>query len=168
MNWAFAGTVSVILHVVVLALFAWSGSEGESHATRGLESNVLESAVSETARAEKPDEQPEPKAEPKAKAEPKPKVEPKVKVESKVKPEPARADPVKPAEKTPEKVREPEREPPQVAVETYVVKKGDMLTHIAQGRNVTLQELARLNGTTVKKLSNLRVGQKIKLPKKAD
>ena len=46
----------------------------------------------------------------------------------------------------------------------YVVKRGDTLTALAKECGLTVQELATLNGKSVKKLSNLWVGQKIKLP----
>lgn len=46
----------------------------------------------------------------------------------------------------------------------YVVKRGDTLTALAKECGLTVQELAALNGKTVKKMSNLWVGQKIKLP----
>ena len=46
----------------------------------------------------------------------------------------------------------------------YVVKRGDTLTALAKECGITVQELAALNGKSVKKLSNLWVGQKIKLP----
>jgi len=45
----------------------------------------------------------------------------------------------------------------------YVVRPGDNLTRIAEKDKSTFEELAKLNDTTVKKLSRLRVGQKIKL-----
>lgn len=48
-------------------------------------------------------------------------------------------------------------------VKEYVVKKGDNLTLIARRSGCSLEELAKLNNTTVKKLSNLWVGQKIKV-----
>jgi LysM repeat protein len=46
----------------------------------------------------------------------------------------------------------------------YVVKRGDTLTALAKECGLTVQELATLNGKSVKKLSNLWVGQKIRLP----
>ena len=49
-------------------------------------------------------------------------------------------------------------------VKLYVVKRGDTLTALAKECGLTVQELATLNGKSVKKLSNLWVGQKIKLP----
>ena len=65
-----------------------------------------------------------------------------------------------------EQVKEPkEPEAPRRGVITYTVKKGDSLTALAKGAACTVSELAKLNGKTVKALSNLRVGQKIKLPK---
>lgn len=49
--------------------------------------------------------------------------------------------------------------------EVYVVKKGDTLTSVARSCGCTKAELAKLNKTTVAKLANLRLGQRIKVPK---
>jgi LysM repeat protein len=46
----------------------------------------------------------------------------------------------------------------------YVVKRGDTLTALARECGVSVQELAALNGKSVKKFSALWVGQKIKIP----
>ena len=46
----------------------------------------------------------------------------------------------------------------------YVVKRGDTLTAIAKGCGLTISELAKLNGSSVKKLSGLKIGQRLKLP----
>ena len=47
--------------------------------------------------------------------------------------------------------------------DVYVVKKGDTLTAIAKRCGMTLAELAKLNGSSVQKLSNLKIGQKLKV-----
>lgn len=47
---------------------------------------------------------------------------------------------------------------------SYTVRSGDNLTHLARNCGLTTAELAALNGTDVKKLANLKVGQVIKLP----
>jgi len=54
---------------------------------------------------------------------------------------------------------------PKVATETYVVKRGDTLTSIAKARGCTIADLAKINGVKLKKLSNVWVGQHIKVPK---
>lgn len=50
-----------------------------------------------------------------------------------------------------------------VKLESYVVKSGDTLTALAKGCDSTPAELAKLNGVSLKELSDLKVGQKIKL-----
>lgn len=69
---------------------------------------------------------------------------------------PVSAQPVRPAQ-------EASRPASDAAPKYYVVKRGDNLTRIAARDGSTIAELAKLNGTTVKKLSNLWVGQKIRL-----
>lgn len=48
---------------------------------------------------------------------------------------------------------------------SYVVKAGDSLYRIAREYSCTVSELAKLNNTDIKKLSNLRKGQTIRVPK---
>ncbi len=48
---------------------------------------------------------------------------------------------------------------------TYVVKKGDTLTGLAKKAGCTVSEAARRNGKSVKDLANLKVGQRIRLPR---
>ena len=64
----------------------------------------------------------------------------------------------------PAPVHEPAPTPEKEWV-TYVVKKGDMLERLVKKAGCSLSEAARYNKTTVKKLSALKVGQRIKLPK---
>ncbi|MGN0852004.1 MAG: LysM peptidoglycan-binding domain-containing protein, partial [Kiritimatiellia bacterium] len=47
----------------------------------------------------------------------------------------------------------------------YVVKSGDTLFGLAREFSCTASELARLNNTDVRKLSNLKRGQTIRVPK---
>ena len=163
LRWVSAGAISLVLHIVVLALFAWSGGDSAADAVRRPEPT--------SAPTEESSPQPEPQA---SSSEPKeeplaPKAEPNP-VASPSKPTHMVREPVReretPKSKPTAKARE-ETEPNETsAFETYVVKKGDSLTHIAQDCGCTIQELAKLNGSTLKKLSNLRVGQKIKIPRK--
>ena len=47
----------------------------------------------------------------------------------------------------------------------YVVKSGDTLTGLSHRFKCSLDELAALNGKSVKSLSRLAIGQKIKVPR---
>lgn len=148
-QWLVAGAISVALHVGVLALFGLSAAASSPRSAN----EPLPDETPEKVESVEKDEKVETgegveRAESVAKAEQKVGPETKPKVEEKA------------------QVREPEKDAPSAAVETYVVRKGDILTHIAQDCNTTIQELAKLNGTTVRKLANLRVGQKIKIPRK--
>ena len=160
LRWVSAGALSLVLHVVVLALFAWSSGDSAADAVRHPE--PASAPTEETSR------QPEPTVEPKG-ASSEPEAAPKP-VAAPSRPAPKVREPVRereaPKPKPADKVREPADANDAPASETYVVKKGDSLTHIAQDCGCTIQELAKLNGSTLKKLSNLRVGQKIKIPKR--
>lgn len=81
-------------------------------------------------------------------------------VEIKIIPQKAQA-----AKTTPAKSDENANSAPKKDVQVYVVKSGDTLTALARGCGLTISELAALNGTSVKKLSNLKVGQKLKIVK---
>ena len=165
-QWLIAGAISVALHAGVLALFVLSAATSSPRSANEPLPDETPERVEKVERVEKDEgvertEKVEKKTV-KVEAEAKPKVEKKAEAKPKVE---KKAE-TKPKVEEKAQVREPEKDAPKTAVETYVVKKGDMLTHIAQDCNTTIQELAKLNGTTVKKLSNLRVGQKIKIPRK--
>lgn len=55
---------------------------------------------------------------------------------------------------------------PVTAWVTYVVKRGDTLTGLVRDTGCTLEQVARKNGKSVKALAQLKVGQRIKLPRK--
>ena len=59
---------------------------------------------------------------------------------------------------------------PENKIETvvYTVRRGDTLTKLAEKCGMSISELAKLNGKSVKRLSNLWVGQKIKIKAGAD
>lgn len=57
---------------------------------------------------------------------------------------------------------------PEAEWVTYTVKRGDMLERLVKRAGCSVSEAARYNKTTVKKLSDLKAGQKIKLPKFKD
>ena len=48
-------------------------------------------------------------------------------------------------------------------VKVYVVQKGDNASQIARKFNLTLHQLAALNGVAVKKLDGIAIGQKLKV-----
>ena len=150
LRWVSAGAISLVLHIVVLALFAWSSGDGAADAVRRPEPGPV------PAKAADVSPEPQVEAEPAiAAASPEPtkaREAPQPRELAKAKPETKPCDAVEPGESQ--------------AVEIYVVKKGDILTHIAQNCGSTIQELAKLNGTSLKKLSSLKVGQKIKIPKR--
>ena len=50
----------------------------------------------------------------------------------------------------------------------YVVKSGDTLTALSHRFKCSLDELAQLNGKTVKALSRLTIGQRLKVPVASD
>ena len=85
--------------------------------------------------------------------------------------------PAAPAEPVPEAVSGAHRPPsgestPAAAPEpptewvTYVVRRGDTLTGLARDTGCTLEQIARKNGKSVKALAQLKVGQRIKLPRR--
>ena len=49
---------------------------------------------------------------------------------------------------------------------TYVVKRGDTLTGLVRDTGCTLEQVAQKNGKSVKALARLKVGQRIKLPRR--
>jgi LysM repeat protein len=59
---------------------------------------------------------------------------------------------------------------PEKKIETvvYTVRRGDTLTKLAEKCGMSISELAKLNGKSVQRLSNLWVGQKIKIKAGAD
>ena len=50
----------------------------------------------------------------------------------------------------------------------YTVRRGDTLTKLAEKCGMSISELAKLNGKSVQRLSNLWVGQKIKIKASSD
>ena len=59
---------------------------------------------------------------------------------------------------------------PENKIETvvYTVRRGDTLTKLAEKCGMSISELAKLNGKSVQRLSNLWVGQKIKIKASSD
>jgi LysM repeat protein len=176
--------ISLALHVVVLCgLYSLCTAGAEDPPAKGEAPGEQTKAGQPVSPAQVEGEMPRPKEPPEAKpAEaPKPKAE-------KPKPEPEKPKTVKKqgpveiriepgetakAEKIAEEKdkggqenapKEPESKPKTSKTRSYVVKRGDTLTALARDCGLTVSELAELNGKSVKKLSNLWVGQKIKLP----
>jgi len=169
MQWVFAAVASIALHVLILAAFV-CGSRSESGGTsapeRPKEAEVApQPAVQETPP---PEDKPKVEAKPKAESKPKPKAEQKPKAESKPKaePKPKSVDREKgPGDDEPGGAAAPKAEVPPVATKTYVVKRGDTLKRIARENDCTMSDLANINGVPLSRLANLRVGQRIKVPK---
>lgn len=82
---------------------------------------------------------------------------------------PAASETHAPSETRPQPVRpQPSARPPTTAaapeeVKVYVVQKGDNASQIARKFNLTLHQLAALNGVAVKKLDGIAIGQKLKV-----
>ena len=155
-NWTMAAVLSLGVHAVILGALWCTSSTGENAAATDLptvEEVRAEAKPSEAAEETKPAEPPKQAAVPKPSETVKP-------VETH---KPAEA--VKPVEPPkPVTVAKPP-EAPLVDYEEYTVKRGDNLTTIARKFKSTTTELAALNGKTVAQLANLRVGQKIKVPR---
>ena len=142
--WMWGIFVSVIVHAVVLLVL--SVSSGREAAV-----SVPTASPEEPAQAQTTDEP--------AAAEPCPVPRPESRPEPRPEPRPVTLPAARPT---------PADEPaptPETEWVTYVVKKGDMLERLVKKAGCSLTEAARYNKTTVKKLSALKVGQRIKLPK---
>ena len=163
-----AFAISIAGHVVLLAVMFSFGSSKPAveEAQKPAEAESAESGEERQAEREPAgratavdEESPKPIVD----ERPKPVVENRNVPEKNPIPAPVVArDKKKPAERADEP-KEPEA--PRRSVIAYTVKKGDSLTALAKRSSCTMTELAKLNGKSVKALSNLRIGQKIKLPK---
>lgn len=169
-QWLIAIGISLALHAGGMLLLATLHvADAASNRPSNDEERTEQAAVSETKPEEKesapevakPVER-EPVAEPPEQkpfvklVEPKPVVKP---VESK-----PVVKPVEPKESVKPAAVEDSGNKANSSVETHVVKKGETLSSIAKACGCTIAELAKLNGASLKKLSNLRVGQRIKVP----
>ena len=140
-NWLGALTISVVVHVAILAAMVLTSP---SPVAEDLDVSIAEGEESGAVPGEVSPAKPEPHA----------KVEAPAKIEVPAKPEVA----VKPSAP----VRPTAADAGYVE---YTVKSGDNLTVIAKRAGCTFTEIAAANGKSVKELTNLRVGQVIKLPK---
>jgi cell envelope opacity-associated protein A len=163
--------ISLALHVVVVGgLFSLGRSDSEpatesEKITAKENSAVKEEASEKSPTSEKPLEKvQEPLVRQEILADKKPveiKMEPR-------KPGSAKADEPKKESAGGEakKNESPKESDAKVNTKVYVVKSGDTLTALARDCGLTISELAALNGTSVKKLSNLKVGQRLKIVSK--
>lgn len=164
-QWLIAIGISLALHVGGLLLLAtWHAADAVS-ARPSNDERAEPAAVAETKPEErepvpevaKPVEREPAERKPVAEPpEPKPVVKP---VESK-----PVVKPVEPKESVKPDMGGDSGNKANSSVETHVVKKGETLSSIAKACGCTIAELAKLNGASLKKLSNLRVGQRIKVP----
>lgn len=161
-RWVLGFGVSIALHAVVLRLMFSLGREPAEEASgpEEMPGEAKPVAVSQSAPTPEPIKETPPvlnetKPVPPPVAAPKPVV-----VET-----PVRAEkPTPPKQKEPPAAKAEKEQPAKSAAgDVYVVRRGDTLTKIADAAGVTQAELAKINGTSVKKLSNLKVGQKIRL-----
>lgn len=192
-QWLIAVGISVGLHVGLLVLLAVGHGGGNVQELLGVEKpdqvevsdakpppspSVAEPEPAKPdapSMAEKPKtEKPKPSsAKPKSakpKSEkPKPKPE-KPKVDKPVEPPSEQAAPTDDPLAWPDDDEKPvaEAKPgrPSAKVETHVVKRGESLSSIAKELGCPLAELAKLNGFPMRKLPMLRLGQRIKVPRR--
>jgi len=120
-----------------------------------------------------------PRAKPKPRTDPKPKArpEPKARPKTVTAPDPKSLDDLveKPGQElVPEKPSTAAASPapstpvPASDAAVYTVKPGDNFTHIARDHGCTPEELAKFNGKDRKHYNVIRVGDKIKVPKKGE
>ena len=159
--------VSLAIHAIVVGvLFSVGVSKDDS--LQESAKNPPAQAVAEKVSPEKVQETPPPVLE-KKDEQPQKEVAQKKPVEIRIEP----ASPAAPKKPTAQKDSPQDKEAAEMPVEDkpvktvpYVVKRGDTLTAIARDCGMTIPELAKLNGKTVKKLSDLKVGQRLKIPAK--
>ena len=152
-NWVGALAASVAVHVAILAAMVLSSpspstDELDLSSAEGEAAGALPGEVS-PGKQETP-VTPEAPAKFEAPAKP-----------AAASPAPANAGAVDPA--VPQAVPKPSAT--DAGYFEYTVKSGDNLTLIAKKAGCTFTELAALNGKSVKELTNLKVGQILKLPK---
>lgn len=164
-TWAFAATVSVIFHALLLGVWVGFGKAKPVPATSSPDRNnaAIESNP-ELARSEKKVEPPLPTPPPASET---PSWVDRASLENNTPPSPPPPQISEPKTRSASSVENATpgaaENPAGAKSKIYIVKRGDNLTRIAERDGSTVAELARLNGSTVKKLSNLWVGQKIKL-----
>ena len=134
--WIFGGIVSVGAHVAILAVFLIGSCERQREPEVASERPVVESPVQEESPPAPPSE---------------------------VQPVQAAETPSVPTSAT-ATTKEVLSSPPVAALREYEVRPGDTLSAIARRVGCTVAELAEANKSSVRKLSRLRVGQRLILP----
>lgn len=143
MNWTVGLVGSIALHVVVVGLFLTLG--------RATPSTELELGEAPSAAVAEGESREETETEAETEAELRPSGSPRV--------ESSRVELA-----TPSTTARVESVSPNVGdAKIYVVQRGDNASRIAQKHGLTLQELANLNNTTVRKLNEIAIGQKLKV-----
>ncbi|MGN0855038.1 MAG: LysM peptidoglycan-binding domain-containing protein [Kiritimatiellia bacterium] len=141
MNWTMGLIGSIVLHIVVVGLFVTMGRSAPSAEIEPPETRDSPAEVAE-AETERP-----------AFASPRT--------------EPSRAEPVRaahPLSSAADSTAASQIRPVSPgAAKIYVVQRGDNASRIAQKHGLTLQELANLNDTTVRKLNEIDIGQRLKV-----
>ena len=153
-NWTMGLVGSIVLHVAVIGLFVMLGGPRAATEPDGADAPPAPSVVEPVPSDDPPAPSvppPTPAARPAAPAHPVTSGQPAATA--------PRPDPVRP--------RVEPVTPPAPRAEAgpkfYVVQRGDYANKIAQKHNLTLQQLASLNGMTVKSLNGLAIGQKLKV-----
>ncbi len=147
-NWTIGLVGSIVLHALVLGLFVTLGARPTS---TSIALPPATPEVSDTPETPVASETPAPSETP-------------VRAESHA-PAAPRPQPVRPPAVRPQPPVRPLAAAPAAAdeVKVYVVQKGDNASQIARRFNLTLNQLAALNGVTVKKLDDIAIGQKLKV-----
>lgn len=137
-NWTIGLVGSIGLHALVLGLFVMAGSTSDATLVSASAAGELPAEVAPSAPS------------------------PAVPAPRETTPAPAHVESARPAVTH---VAPPRPAPAPAPAETkvYVVQKGDNASQIAKKFNLTLQQLATLNDSSVKKLAGLAVGQKLKV-----
>ena len=157
--------VSLAIHAVVVGVL-FSAGVSKDDSLQASPKNPPSQAVAEKVSPDKVQETPPPDLEKKDEPQAEKKRETPEKEAPRKKPVEIRIEPEAPAAPKNKESAEKSVEDKPVKTVPYVVKRGDTLTAIARDCGLTVPELAKLNGKSVKKLSDLKVGQRLKIPAK--
>lgn len=170
-DWFVNGGISLAVHAVIIGgVLCFGGGTSSKPKQSAPPPSSVEAKADPVAPAPIPEDERVPgvtsgKQSPTAASAAQPKAKPPA-----AKPQQAKSQPVKPAAPKPAADKKTTEKPSAVPArdggartETYVVKRGDTLTAIARECGSTPAELAKLNGVSLKVLSDLKFGQKIKI-----